>query len=178
MSVAKLSPDQIGQIIADAKARRSAPKRPSIVPSDAQNSVNNPSSGAATALPQSTASAWPTIGAAAYHGLAGDLVREIEPHTEADPVSILIQFLTCAGNIIGNRAYYEAEGTRHHANLFSVVVGESSKARKGTSWDRISGIVRPADDRWYSERTKGGLSSGEGFINEVRDELKKWNAKE
>jgi hypothetical protein len=118
------------------------------------------------------------MGTDAYHGLAGDLVREIEPYTEADPVALLIQFLTCAGNIIGNRAYHQVEGTRHHANLFSVLVGESSKARKGTSWDRISGIVRLADDRWYSERTKGGLSSGEGFINEVRDELKKWNARE
>ena len=114
----------------------------------------------------------------AYHGLAGEVVETIKPHTEADPVAILIQFLTCAGNIIGNCPYYQVEGTRHHANLFSVLVGESSKARKGTSWDRISGIVKIADERWYSERAKGGLSSGEGFINEVRDELKKWNAKE
>jgi putative DNA primase/helicase len=39
MSVAKLlSPDQIGQIIADVRARHSAPKRPSIVPPAAPNS--------------------------------------------------------------------------------------------------------------------------------------------
>jgi hypothetical protein len=139
--------------------------------------AGNQSSDAAT-TPRSAEPTWPTMGDDAYHGLAGDVVREIESFTEADPVAILIQFLTCAGNIIGNRAYHQVEGTRHHANLFSVLVGESSKARKGTSWDRISGIVRLADDRWYSERTKGGLSSGEGFINEVRDEYKKWNAKE
>jgi len=90
----------------------------------------------------------------------------------------LIQFLTCAGNIIGNCPYYQVEGTRHHANLFAVLVGESSKARKGTSWDRISGIVKIADDNWYSERTRGGLSSGEGFIDPVRDEIKKYNAKD
>jgi hypothetical protein len=125
----------------------------------------------------SVAPPWPTMGDDAYHGLAGDVVREIGPYTEADPVAILIQFLTCAGNIIGNRAYYQVEGTRHHANLFSVLVGESSKARKGTSWDRITHIVKIADDRWYTDRTKGGLSSGEGFINEVRDEVKRWNAK-
>jgi hypothetical protein len=122
--------------------------------------------------------AWPTMGEDAYHGLAGDVVREIEPYTEADPVAILIQFLTCAGNIIGNRAYYQVEGSRHRGNLFSVLVGESSKARKGTSWDRVSEIVRIADDRWSSERAKGGLSSGEGLINEVRDPVTKWNAKE
>ena len=33
----------------------------------------------------------PRIGEAAYHGLAGDIVRTIEPHTEADPVAISIQ---------------------------------------------------------------------------------------
>src|SRR5262245_55885816 len=28
----------------------------------------------------------PALAAAAYHGLAGEIVRTIEPHTEADPV--------------------------------------------------------------------------------------------
>jgi hypothetical protein len=137
----------------------------SLVPEDSQNS-------------QFAEPAWPTMGDDAYHGLAGEVVRAIEPHTESDPVAILIQFLTCAGNIIGNCPYYQVEGSRHRANLFSVLVGQSSKARKGTSWDRISEIVRVADERWYSERVKSGLSSGEGLINEVRDEFKKWNAKE
>src|SRR5262245_5706357 len=116
--------------------------------------ASNQSSDAATPLPQSNVPAWPTMGDDSYHGLAGDVVREIEPYTEADPVAILIQFLTCAGSIIGNRAHYQVEGSRHHANLFSVLVGESSKARKGTSWDRISDIVRIADERWHSERAK------------------------
>jgi hypothetical protein len=121
---------------------------------------------------------WPTMGDDAYYGLAGDVVREIGPYTEADPVAILVQFLTCAGNIFGRSAYHKIEGSHHHANLFSVLVGETSKARKGTSWDRVCEIVRIVDDRWYDERTKGGLSSGEGFINEVRDERREWNKKE
>ena len=114
----------------------------------------------------------------AYHGLAGDVVREIEPHTEADPVAILIQFLTAVGNIIGNCPYHQIEGDRHHTNLFTVFVGDSAKARKGTAWGRVKGIVRLADEQWYGDRTKGGLSSGEGFINEVRDQRKEWNKKE
>jgi hypothetical protein len=139
--------------------------------------THNPSSSPPTSAAPAVA-AWPTMSDDAYHGLAGDVVREIEPYTEADSVAILIQFLACAGNIIGNCAHYKVEGSRHHANLFSVLVGESSKARKGTSWDRVSEIIRVADDRWYTERAKGGLSSGEGLINEVRDPVTKWNAKE
>jgi hypothetical protein len=122
--------------------------------------------------------AWPTMAADAYHGLAGDVVRAVEKHSEADPVALLMQFLAAAGNIVGRCAYYQVEGTRHHPNLFSVLVGESSKARKGTSWDRVADILRIADDRWFHERVKSGLSTGEGLIEQVRDEQKKWNPKE
>jgi len=175
MSVAKLSPDQIRQIIADTKARRSAPKRPSIVPSDAQIShLAEPYSSGADLVD----AAWPTMAADAYYGLAGDVVRAVERHSEADPVALLMQFLVAAGNIVGRCAYYQVEGTRHHPNLFSVLVGESSKARKGTSWDRVADILRIADDRWFHERVKSGLSTGEGLIEQVRDEQKKWNPKE
>ena len=38
---------------------------------------------------------WPDrIDAAAYHGLAGDVVHAIEPHTESDPVALLMHYLT------------------------------------------------------------------------------------
>jgi hypothetical protein len=127
---------------------------------------------------QSAEPVWPTMDGAAYHGFAGEVVETIEPHSEADPVAILLQFLTCVGNVIGRAAYYQVESDRHHANLFTVLVGASSKARKGTSMGRVSAIVRVADDRWFNERTKGGLSSGEGLINEVRDAVKHWDAKE
>jgi hypothetical protein len=33
------------------------------------------------------------LGDDAYHGIAGELVRAIEPTTEADPAAILLQFL-------------------------------------------------------------------------------------
>jgi Protein of unknown function (DUF3987) len=121
---------------------------------------------------------WPVMDPAAYYGFAGEVVKTIGPHSEADPNAILLQLLTCAGNVIGRTAHYQVESDRHHANLFTVLVGASSKARKGTSMGRVTAVVRVADDRWCDERMKGGLSSGEGLINEVRDEVKHWNGKE
>jgi Protein of unknown function (DUF3987) len=115
---------------------------------------------------------------AAYQGLAGEAVKAIEPHSEADPVALLIQFLTVAGNLMGRSAYYRIEDDRHHANLFAVLVGQSAKARKGTSMGRVRAIAKIADEQWSDDRLKGGLSSGEGFINEVRDERREWNKKE
>src|SRR6266496_575287 len=41
---------------------------------------------------------------AAFHGLAGDIVRRLEPHTEASSVAILIQVLTTFGSAIGRNA--------------------------------------------------------------------------
>jgi hypothetical protein len=38
--------------------------------------------------------------------------------------------------------------------------------------------VKVADEMWCGDRIKGGLSSGEGFINEVRDPVEKYNAKD
>ena len=79
---------------------------------------------------------------------------------------------------MGRTAYYLVEDDRHHTNLFAVLVGESSKARKGTSLGRVRAIMKVADQGWSDDRLKGGLSSGEGLINEVRDERREWNRKE
>ena len=95
---------------------------------------------------------------------------------EADPIAILIQLLTYFGNVIGQCPYYQVEADQHHANLFAVLVGQSAKGRKGTSAGRVRSIMQAADERWISERIKGGLSSGEGLISEVRDEIKRWNS--
>jgi len=114
---------------------------------------------------------------AAYHGLAGDVVRIIGPHSEADPVALLVQFLTAAGNLMRRTAYYQVESDRHCPNIFSVMVGESAKARKGTSWGRVRALGLIADQEWSGDRVKGGLSSGEGLINEVRDERRELNKK-
>jgi hypothetical protein len=38
-------------------------------------------------------SIWPVMDEAAFYGLAGDVVRTIEPDSESDPVAILAQYL-------------------------------------------------------------------------------------
>jgi hypothetical protein len=138
----------------------------------------NPSESAAedpTSVANVAFVAWPEMDGVAYHGLAGDVVKAFIPHTESDPVAILLQFLIYFGNAIGSGPYYQVEAHRHRANLYAVLVGKSAKARKGTSGGRAQSVF--TDPNWLS-RMKGGLSSGEGFINEVRDQRKEWNRKE
>jgi Protein of unknown function (DUF3987) len=137
-----------------------------------------PASGPQPDASDQNGTSWPTMDEAAYYGLAGDIERTMAPHTEADSAAILIQFLVYFGNVIGNSPYYLVEADKHHTNLFAVLVGQSARGRKGTSGGRVRSIVKAADERWTDERMKSGLSSGEGLISEVRDEIKRWDPKE
>ena len=120
---------------------------------------------------QSSDPAWPKLAPAAYHGLAGEVVAQILPHTESDPVALLLQYLISFGNSIGRQPYYLVERTRHFCNLFAVLVGSTAKARKGTAAERIRTIFEVADRDWADNRTQGGASSGEGVIWAVRDPI-------
>ena len=110
---------------------------------------------------------------AAFHGLAGDVVRLITPHSEADRVALLVQFLAAFGNIIGRMPHFVAEAAYHALNLFLVLVGVTSKARKGSSWAQIMRPYSAVEEVWARDRLQSGLSSGEGLIWAVRDPITK-----
>ena len=100
-------------------------------------------------------------------------MRAIEPHTEADPIAILIQYLAFFGNAAGRGPHFRIEGDRHFTVLNAVLFGQTAKSRKGTSARRVREIFKVADEEWESQRIKSGLSSGEGLINELRDPVEK-----
>ena len=108
---------------------------------------------------------------AAFYGLAGKIVRRILLETEADPVALLFQLLAAFGNIIGRTAYMVADGARHYCNIFGVLVGETSKGRKGTAWRNILNILQHLDEQWCNDCIAHGLSSGEGLIWAVREPI-------
>ncbi len=106
----------------------------------------------------------------ALYGLAGDFVRIVEPHTEADPAALLGSFLIASGNYFARNTYYLADGSKHYPNEFLVVVGNSSKGRKGTSWNHVRRVLEIAHAVYAKNNISSGLSSGEGVIWAVRDE--------
>jgi hypothetical protein len=113
---------------------------------------------------------WPSpIGKSALHGVAGEIIEAIEPHTEADPAAMLMQFLTCFGSLIGRNAYFVLDGSKHFTNLFLIVVGASATGRKGTSFQHVKNLLNTIDSNWVNNCIAEGLSSGEGLIYTVRD---------
>lgn len=114
--------------------------------------------------------AWPSpVEASAFQGIAGDFVRLVEPHTEADPIALLTQFIVAFGSIIGRGPHVMVGADRHGANLAMVLVGQTSRGRKGTSEGWVRALFRLIDPRWVDHQVRTGLTSGEGLIHAVRD---------
>jgi hypothetical protein len=113
---------------------------------------------------------WPApIAAAAYHGLAGEVVRRVEPYTEADPVAILVQFLVGFGNAAGRLVHCVVGQRWHSGNLYAVLVGRTSQGGKGEAWGWVDALLKGACPEWYTESVVTGLSSGEGLITAVQE---------
>lgn len=121
---------------------------------------------------ESESLALPVLSEVALYGLAGEIVRTIEPHTESDNAALLVQFLAGFGNLINKTAYFRAEADYHYTKLFAVLVGASSKGRKGTSWGQIRNLLNRVDET-FPNCVQDGLSSGEGLIFHVRDAVSK-----
>jgi hypothetical protein len=106
----------------------------------------------------------------AFQGLAGEIVEILSQNAEPCRESLLAQFLIAFSNIIGRSVYCRQGGT-HHLNEFAVLIGETARGRKGTSWQGIQNLIRAIDPDWVGSRIRSGFQSGESIINAVRDEV-------
>jgi hypothetical protein len=103
----------------------------------------------------------PALPAAALAGLAGDVVRAIEPHTEGDPAALLLSFLVMFGNAVGREPKLLTGGDPHPARLFAVLVGDSATGRKGTAGSQIERLFEIAEPDWFGDRIQYGIASAE-----------------
>lgn len=119
---------------------------------------------------------WPEpLEAAAFHGPLGAVVRGIEPYSEADPAALLAHAIAVSSAYIGSTLHARAGDMPHPARFFGAVVGETSKARKGTSAAPFRHAMVGAD---LPVRIASGLSSAEGLVHQIRDKVEKFNSKQ
>lgn len=110
---------------------------------------------------------WPDPPASpAFHGVLGEVVAAVAPHTEADPVAILGTLLATTGACMGRmRTLYQ--GSEQASNLFVVLVGDSSTGRKGTAASIGRDVMSEAYPEW-ERLIVAGLGSGEGLVAHLK----------
>lgn len=130
---------------------------------------------------------WPRFSWDACPGLLGDFVRLATRDSEADPAAVCVTTLVRFGAEVysyggrsGHGPHFYIGETIHPPRLFTVICGNSSKARKGTSRHPVTKLFgrehcQPADLKSWGvalpARESGGpLSTGEGLAHYVRDE--------
>ena len=101
-----------------------------------------------------------------------DLLNIATEDSEVDPAAILFTFLSGFGAMVGSDPHIKIGDTCHPARINAVLVGASSRARKGTSEKPVRRILKCAEE--YAEIqplniSPGPLSSSEGLIYAVRD---------
>lgn len=117
-------------------------------------------------------SAFPHLEEPALTGLLGELVGLACAESEASPAAVLFTALTFAAASFGAVSYFPVGDTRHPPRLFVSIVGESARARKGTSAQPVERIFKRAQELAglpVLHVTPGPFSSGEGIIFAVRD---------
>ncbi len=95
----------------------------------------------------------------ALHGLAGRVVTALEPHTEADRAAVLATFLALFGVLVGSGPHARVGGAQHPPRLNVVIVGKTSKARKGQTMQDVLPIMRNVDRAFFDD---GGMLDGFG----------------
>ena len=115
---------------------------------------------------------WPVFNPKALYGLAGRAVELAIRYSEADPAAVLFQFLAFFGAKCGAGVKFFVGDTVHYPRLNVAIIGNSSKARKGTSAAPVKKFFRSDIDA--VRVSPGPLSSGEGIIDAVRDETREY----
>jgi hypothetical protein len=116
---------------------------------------------------------WPMLPPETLPGFIGEFVAVACTDSEADPAAVLVTLLVRFGvEVYGFKPdcgpYFRVGETIHPPRLFAVIVGESSRARKGTSSKPVlrlfSGEENTSEDGVvFAPYTSGPLSSGEGL---------------
>jgi hypothetical protein len=111
----------------------------------------------------------PVIDQHAFYGLAGRIVKDLAPYTEADLGALLIQLLVIVSQVVGRTSYWEVSGTQHFLNQFVCILGNTADGRKGTGLSLIRSILSHIEPDFMKTNIASGFSSGEGLVANLRD---------
>jgi hypothetical protein len=119
---------------------------------------------------------WPLLDSGAIHpGLIHDFITAATANSEADPAAILGTFLTRLSVEVGRNPFMMIGDGQQHVNLLGAIAGPTGAGRKGTSAKPVERLFALAIQDYIPARTTPGpLSSGEGLIDAVKDQVLNW----
>src|SRR5262249_35656778 len=109
----------------------------------------------ASGAPESTDSlkVWPVLCKEAKIGSGAEIASLATRNSEADPIAVKTTMLVSGAALFGRSRFVRVGDTVHHARLFGALVGASSRARKGTSYDPVRRIITRAESILQSAST-------------------------
>ncbi len=119
---------------------------------------------------------WPELDPGAIHpGLIHDFISAATANSEADPSAVLGTLLTRLSVEVGRNPFMMIGDGRQHVNLLAAIAGPTGSGRKGTSAKPVERLFQLASQDYIPARTSPGpLSSGEGMIDAVKDQVLNW----
>jgi len=146
---------RVADIVRQGRPVAEKPDRPGRA--DESNDTNMP-------LPKATEAMFP--------GLVGVVANAATEKTEVNPVAAAAGFLSFLGAMVGRDVYYPIGDTHHHARIFTLHIGRSSRGGKGESLNltrRIAHAINAEDQGILGQIHTGGLSTREGLAMLIHD---------
>lgn len=99
-----------------------------------------------------------------FYGPVGRFALAAGQHTEADPAAVYAQALTLFGAMLGRGPHVEAGNDRHTCAEYTLVIGKTAKARKGTSWAVARDYVDGVEPGFTTRQVASDFGSGEALV--------------
>jgi len=113
---------------------------------------------------------WPEPTDNCFYGIAGQYAQDVTEVSESDPMAVLGTLLTVFGVFLGREPHIRVGNSSHRAALFTLIVGESARARKGTALQDARVLLEMVNPRFFGgPGIVSGISSGEGLVYAMRD---------
>jgi hypothetical protein len=112
----------------------------------------------------------PVTDPAMYRGILADITEAAEPTTEADPSGIYASLQAGAGVLAGREPYVQIGNVRHPLLIWSLLMGRTGSGRKGEATTTSEIFLYRAKPSTFPGLAIAGLSSGEGLIEQIRDD--------
>ncbi|MEV2279167.1 hypothetical protein AB0I72_26660 [Nocardiopsis sp. NPDC049922] len=100
----------------------------------------------------------------------GEITKALEPHTEGDPIGVLLSLMSMYSVAIGNGPRVRVGNDFHPLTVWSILVGETSSGRKGTATGEARRIVTQACPSLMNPMThliSAGVASGAALVSEL-----------